>query len=249
MKKFLVALGVAALSTGAMAQSVSYIDISSAHNGRLQNSPLDGISLPTNVSFVGQGDVQFKVDGPGNNYWNALHVPGSSPEIGGGGPASVEFSINAYGVTSAYSLINTYWGNANPVAQASIEFFGTNGAYYKKDLIGNVDIRDYNQNIFTNVINGTTTVNAYTYNSFGGGQRMDMQQYELPNVFSTQTLTKIKVTDQRIAQHILLSGLAVRGLNPGNNAVPEPSEWAAMGLLGTGLLGLVVRGRKKKLAN
>jgi len=37
--------------------------------------------------------------------------------------------------------------------------------------------------------------------------------------------------------------------NPTNNAVPEPSEWAAMGLLGTGLLGLVVRGRKKKLAN
>jgi hypothetical protein len=36
---------------------------------------------------------------------------------------------------------------------------------------------------------------------------------------------------------------------PGNNAVPEPSEWAAMGLFGAGLLGLVVRGRKKKLAN
>ena len=28
-----------------------------------------------------------------------------------------------------------------------------------------------------------------------------------------------------------------------------PSEWAAMGLLGAGLLGLVVRGRKKNLAN
>lgn len=37
--------------------------------------------------------------------------------------------------------------------------------------------------------------------------------------------------------------------NPGNNAVPEPSEWAAMGLLGAGLLGLVVRGRKKHMAN
>ncbi len=36
---------------------------------------------------------------------------------------------------------------------------------------------------------------------------------------------------------------------PTNNAVPEPSEWAAMGLLGAGLLGLVVRGRKKNLAN
>ena len=32
---------------------------------------------------------------------------------------------------------------------------------------------------------------------------------------------------------------------PTNNAVPEPSEWAAMGLLGAGLLGLVVKGRKK----
>ena len=41
-----------------------------------------------------------------------------------------------------------------------------------------------------------------------------------------------------------------RFVNPsGSSAVPEPSEWAAMGLLGTGLLGLVVRGRKKKLAN
>jgi len=34
---------------------------------------------------------------------------------------------------------------------------------------------------------------------------------------------------------------------PGNNAVPEPSEWAALGLLGAGLLGLVVSGRKKTL--
>ena len=36
---------------------------------------------------------------------------------------------------------------------------------------------------------------------------------------------------------------------PTNNAVPEPSEWAAMGLLGVGLLGLVVKNRKKNLAN
>jgi sugar lactone lactonase YvrE len=36
--------------------------------------------------------------------------------------------------------------------------------------------------------------------------------------------------------------------NPSNlGAVPEPSEWAAMGLLGAGLIGLVIRGRKKNL--
>jgi tripartite motif-containing protein 71 len=37
-------------------------------------------------------------------------------------------------------------------------------------------------------------------------------------------------------------------INPNaGSAVPEPSEWAVMGLLGAGLLGLVVRGRKKNL--
>jgi DNA-binding beta-propeller fold protein YncE len=36
--------------------------------------------------------------------------------------------------------------------------------------------------------------------------------------------------------------------NPSNpGVVPEPSEWAAMGLLGAGLLGLVVKNRKKNL--
>ena len=48
---------------------------------------------------------------------------------------------------------------------------------------------------------------------------------------------------------VAADSFSFRYLPPTNNAVPEPSEWAAMGLLGTGLLGLVVRGRKKKLAN
>ena len=49
--------------------------------------------------------------------------------------------------------------------------------------------------------------------------------------------------------YVAADSFSFRSHNPGNNAVPEPSEWAAMGLLGTGLLGLVVRGRKKNLAN
>jgi hypothetical protein len=49
--------------------------------------------------------------------------------------------------------------------------------------------------------------------------------------------------------YVAADSFSFRSNNPGNNAVPEPSEWAAMGLFGAGLLGLVVRGRKKKLAN
>ena len=251
MKKLLVALGIAALSTGAMAQNISYVDISSAYTGRLQNSVLDGIFLPSDVSYVGKGDVQFKVDSAGNNYWNSIHQAGLQDVPGGGfgTAATVEFAVNSYGVRSGYSLIGTYWGSSSPSAKASIEFFGTNGAYYKKNLVGNVDIRDWNHFIYTNDINGTTTVNVLNYYS-PGTHRMDMQEYSLPEIFATETLTSIRLTDQRVGQNLFLAGLALRGTNnPTNNAVPEPSEWAAMGLLGTGLLGLVVRGRKKKLAN
>ena len=37
--------------------------------------------------------------------------------------------------------------------------------------------------------------------------------------------------------------------NLGTHAISEPSEWAAMGLFGAGLLGLVIKSRKKNLAN
>jgi hypothetical protein len=42
--------------------------------------------------------------------------------------------------------------------------------------------------------------------------------------------------------------ITVSGQGPSPSAVPEPGEWAAMGMLASGLGGLVVRARRRKIA-
>ena len=44
--------------------------------------------------------------------------------------------------TELDTLINTFAGSVGPDAYAFIEFFGSDGAYYEKPLVGNIDIRD-----------------------------------------------------------------------------------------------------------
>ena len=43
-------------------------------------------------------------------------------------------------------------------------------------------------------------------------------------------------------------GMTITSGTSAPSAVPEPGEWAALGVLGFGLVGLVVRGRRR-LAN
>ena len=40
-------------------------------------------------------------------------------------------------------------------------------------------------------------------------------------------------------------GMTITSGTSAPSAVPEPGEWAAMGVLGFGLVGLVVRGRRR----
>jgi hypothetical protein len=58
--------------------------------------------------------------------------------------------------------------------------------------VGNVNVRDYNNDDNTNTINNTSTVQAWTN---GEGQRLDRQEYILPPEFASQVLTSITITD------------------------------------------------------
>jgi PEP-CTERM motif len=140
----------------------------------------------------------------------------------------LDIPVGVFGVTSAYTLINSAFGvfGAN---NGSVEFFGTS-AYYKVDLIQGQNIRDHLNNVFNNVIDGVSAVQAFV----DGWARLDQQNYALPAAFASETLVSMRFTGINLG-------------NPGGSAfitaatvavapVPEPAS--ALLLLGGGL-GLV----------
>jgi len=102
---------------------------------------------------------------------------------------SIDINIGVFGVSEVHTLINTRWGQPAPSSYAYIEFFGSDSAYYRKDLLGNVDVRDYANNNWTNGINGTSTTNVVLVEN--GYHRLDKQCITLPSVFLSQKLDRI----------------------------------------------------------
>lgn len=144
-------------------------------------------------------------------------------------PTTLTVPVNVANVDKVYTLINTYYGSPSGT-YAAIEFNGSQGAFYHVDLYGNVDIRDWSgSSVYTNQINGTTTINAFTA---GDGSRLDQQTFTLPAAFQTQTLTTVRLLDYGHPgfQDSFLAGLTV-------HAVPEPSSVILMAIgVGTALL-------------
>ena len=116
-----------------------------------------------------------------------------------------------------------------------LDFFGSDGAFYSLDLIGDDDIRDWN-GFFTDQFNGVTTVNVVETETGldNDPDFMDMQIIHLPQDFRDENLLHMKVTDQRqILTHSgILSGVTVE-------QVPSPA-------LLPGLLGMAVAALRKR---
>jgi hypothetical protein len=100
--------------------------------------------------------------------------------------------VGVFGITSVFTVLNSMWGWAGPKSYLFVTFNGSNGATKTVGLVGDVTVRDYNQDDNTNTINNISTVQVWDN---GLGQRLDRQEYILPAVFAGQELTSITITD------------------------------------------------------
>lgn len=230
MKSVFAGAIAAGLAVSAAQAQFTTIDLSSIVNGGRDNSLLvNGSTLPYgNQTFAG---VPFAMQGSSDTSTNWAWYANIAA---GGTNATVTATIpvGVYGVTDVYSLMNTFWGQGGPNSYASITFHGSAGASYTYNLVGNSDIRDYNQNVWTNAYNNTTTIEVFNNNS---GQRVDRQQFALPAAFLTQTLDTVVIRDTGNAnfQRVFLSGLTV-------SSVPAPAGASLIGL------GLLAAGRRRR---
>jgi hypothetical protein len=192
------------MGTNSHAYEFIPVDISSVSNGKLQDAypgPTCGIALPDSLTGDRYFDgIPFRIPIAGLNYWNSYLVPGPNPR-------SIDVPMGINRVSRVHALMGSYWGQPGPDVYAIIECFGAAGAYHRENLVGNDDIRDYNQDYFTNFINGVTTIEVASYRSFGSGQRLDKMSIELPGDFGI--LTAIRLTDSGgdDVQRIFIAGI------------------------------------------
>ena len=179
-----------------------------------------GTRLPgAPVGRVTLGGVPFDITSNtnGKQAWHADIAAG-----GGAGQVSITLPVNVLGATEVYSLINTWCGQPGPTAYAWLVFTGSGGATYTKNLVGGLDICDYNLGPWENDITSINTINVFACASdnWGNPGRLDMQQIALPPAFATQTLVSIQLVDNGGPnfQRVVLDGLTVQA-----NRVPAPN--------------------------
>lgn len=150
------------------------------------------------------------------------------------------------------TLMNNFYGTANAV-EAVVTFTNSKGATASFSLVGDQTIRDYNNYIYTNSLQGFNSNIAYgkvtaqewwndnAQFSNGDTQRLDVQSFTLPSSWAGTGLVSMTVSDPSHGDWDVLSGLQVN--DHGSVGVPEPGTLALMGF---GLAGLgSVRRRRK----
>jgi hypothetical protein len=194
-------VAVAALAGSALAQGYFIpANLLPFANDRLQNR---NASFPSGSQVL--GGVPYRIEPVGNNVWYAGNASGGNPRV-------LEVPVNVIGVKKVHTLINSAWGQAGPGSQAQVQFIGANGTVVTQDLMGNFNIRDWNQGAFTNSIAAPNTQTVFT----SGTARVDMQTWTLPAVFDTEELRRVRFIDNgnTNVQRLYVQGLTVETLQP-----------------------------------
>jgi hypothetical protein len=208
------------------------VDLTGVANARLQGRHPE---YPSGEGVL-LGGVPFDIPSVGPNMWSAADAAGGGP-----GVVSVTVPIGMSGVRGVHTLINTLWGVSGSPALAHLIFNFDDGTSFIKPLIGDVDIRDYYANTWTNSINGTTTVRVFFTDTDRPGApnryRLDKQFIDL-GAFGDKTLVSMTLRDRgdELLQRTWLAGLTVQ-------TIPEPSSFILLAGGSVGLIGLGLRRR------
>lgn len=210
----------------------TYIEVDFTEYNHSLNNMANGWYYGTGGSYDYNGIPLTIADGTNgsNNIWLGRDDPD--------GQMTISTSIS--NANRVYTLINSWWGYNNSYI-GKLEFFGTNGAYYKYDLIEGWNVRDHYNDGFVNYTNDPTTIDDVI--SPGGGVRLDMQVIDLPSVFESETLTSITITN--LGGNGYPTGTPfMAALTVSANPVPEPSTFL---LFGIGLLGVAAYRKKSRM--
>ncbi|NOY52345.1 MAG: hypothetical protein GXP58_01850, partial [Deltaproteobacteria bacterium] len=181
--------------------SATYIttDISSAANAQLIS---DYLSKPPSPL----GGVPFDIPTTGNDVFSFSDIWITT------NGNSLTLSTNAPDATTAYLLVNSNWGVSN-FAAGSVTFTTQGGQSYTINLVGGVNIRDWNNGTFVNTVSdpNSTPVFEVTSGKYNLPGRIDMLKVALPASFIGDTVTSITVTDNGSDNysHIRLAGVTM----------------------------------------
>jgi len=257
---FGIVVALAASDLASAALSFTKLDL----NGNWKMSSSGSIAGFPLSSQTYLGGVPFKQSDLQGQVWNGAYLADGSTQSGSSAQ-TLTINTNVADARGFYSVINTWWGQPGPSSYASLTFNFSDSSSMTKNLVGNVDIRDFNYQTvtYTNQINNTSTRNVYL--NAGSSYALDRQWFDF-GVHSGKTLTSVVFTDSGSwgVQRYLVSGATVQSgqsgqivgpaLLPGQTgspgapdsaAVPEPGQVAASLLLLGGISGYVFLKRRK----
>ena len=147
------------------------------------------------------------------------------------GTSAVFYNMNRYFKDESSNLNGDYYytdrtGAANIVAAA--------GSLGNSGIVTSGEYQAFNSNgDGTNTYTGSDRYIATSFDAFDG--------------LTMNTDWKLDIVDRYAFLSGTLNdwGMTITSGTSAPSAVPEPGEWAAMGVLGFGLVGLVVRGRRR----
>jgi hypothetical protein len=236
-------------SAGAVADTVTNIDLTSFYNGNW-STEINGAAIQAGAESVtgntGSGlSFQDPTGAFAEMFWNGS---GTSPNS-----ITISSLSIALGSSSAVNgLFNDFFGSTN--TEATVVFTNSNSDTASFNLVGGQTIRDYNNDGFVNTISGSNADpavdgNVTAQNWWGtdtGGtnpgtpgspsSRLDAQTFQLPSSWNGTNLTSIQITDTDVINaDLILSALQVDVASSAVAGVPEP---ASIALVGGALLGL-----------